>query len=349
MVKFFKDIVTCENMKHTKSNHKKEGLALAKVLITGGAGFIGSHIAQECMSAGHEVLAIDDLSSGKVGNLPEGASFRKIDISDKEAIQAVFEEYKPEYVLHQAAQISVSRSVREPEFDAMINIVGLINTLKASVGQKVRCFVFASSGGVLYGDVYSPADEKTPAMPVSPYGISKLAGEYYLKFFSREFDLRTIALRYANVYGPKQDPHGEAGVVAIFLQKMLANQAPVINGDGKYVRDYVFVKDVAHANLLAMLSGGTGFDAYNVGTGIGTDVNMLESGLREKLLQVTEQRSVKIDIPAALYGPHRAGDLRSSLLDFSSIKRELGWEPTVDLDEGLLSTAGWFAELAKNI
>lgn len=316
---------------------------MTKVLITGGAGFIGSHIAEECILAGHKVVAIDDLSSGKVDNLSEGVLFRKIDISDSKAIQEIFNEVKPDYVVHQAAQISVSRSVREPEHDAMINIVGLINTLKASVKQNVRSFVFASSGGVLYGDVYSPADENTPAMPVSPYGISKLTGEYYLKFFSREFGLRTIALRYANVYGPRQDPHGEAGVVAIFLQKMLAGQAPVINGDGKYVRDYVFVKDVAQANLLAMSGDGNGFSAYNVGTGIGTDVNELEKGLREKLLQVMENKGDALNIPKVLYGPHRAGDLRSSLLDCAKINRELGWSPTVSLDEGFLRTTEWFA------
>jgi len=318
---------------------------LTKVLITGGAGFIGSHIAEQCILAGHEVVAIDDLSSGKVENLPDGVLFRKIDISDSQAIQGIFNEVKPDCVIHQAAQISVSRSVREPDHDAMINIIGLINTLKASVEQKVRSFVFASSGGVLYGDVYSPADENTPAMPVSPYGISKLTGEYYLKFFSREFGLRTVALRYANVYGPRQDPHGEAGVVAIFLQKMLATKEPVINGDGKYVRDYVFVKDVARANLLAMSSERTGFSAYNVGTGIGTDVNDLEKGLREKLLQVMEHKGHTLSIPKVLYGPHRAGDLRSSLLDCAKINRELGWSPTVGLDEGFLRTAEWFARL----
>lgn len=318
---------------------------MTKVLITGGAGFIGSHIAEQCILAGHEVVAIDDLSSGKVENLPDGVLFRKIDISDSQAIQEIFNEVKPDCVIHQAAQISVSRSVREPDHDAMINIIGLINTLKASVEQKVRSFVFASSGGVLYGDVYSPADENTPAMPVSPYGISKLTGEYYLKFFSREFGLRTVALRYANVYGPRQDPHGEAGVVAIFLQKMLATKEPVINGDGKYVRDYVFVKDVARANLLAMSSERTGFSAYNVGTGIGTDVNDLEKGLREKLLQVMEHKGHTLSIPKVLYGPHRAGDLRSSLLDCAKINRELGWSPTVGLDEGFLRTAEWFARL----
>ena len=316
---------------------------MARVLITGGAGFIGSHIAQECIVKGHDVVVIDDLSSGKIENLPEGALFRKLDIADSDAIHGVFGEVRPDYVLHQAAQISVSRSVREPEHDAVINIVGLINALKASVEQNVRSFIFASSGGVLYGDVYSPADENTPAMPVSPYGISKLTGEYYLKFFSNEFSLRTVALRYANVYGPRQDPHGEAGVVAIFLKKMLASQVPVINGDGKYIRDYVFVKDVARANLLAMESDGTGFSAFNVGTGLGTDVNDLEKGLRKKLLQVMDNKGEKLDIPGVLYGPHRPGDLRSSLLDCAKINRELGWSPVVGFEEGLLRTAEWFA------
>jgi len=317
---------------------------VSRILITGGAGFIGSHIAEECISAGHEVTAIDDLSSGKIENLPNNVSFHEIDVSDSESVYKAFKEIKPEYVLHQAAQISVSRSVREPEHDAKINIIGLVNTLKASVEQDVRSFVFASSGGVLYGDVYSPANEDSPAMPVSPYGISKLAGEYYLNFFSREFGLRTVALRYANVYGPRQDPHGEAGVVAIFLKKMLANQAPIINGDGKYVRDYVFVKDVARANLLAMSLPGEGFSAYNVGTGKGTDVNMLENGLREKVLMIAKKKSFCSDIPMAVHGPHRAGDLRSSLLDCTKISRDLGWKSSVGMEEGLLRTAEWFSE-----
>jgi len=315
-----------------------------RVLITGGAGFIGSHIAEECISADHEVAVIDDLSSGKIENIPSSVLFHEIDISDSESVCKIFREIKPEYVLHQAAQISVSRSVREPEHDAKINIIGLVNTLKASVEQNVKAFVFASSGGVLYGDVYNPANEDTPAMPVSPYGISKLAGEYYLKFFSREFGLRTVALRYANVYGPRQDPHGEAGVVAIFLKKMLANQAPIINGDGKYVRDYVFVKDVARANLLAMSLSGEGFSAYNVGTGKGTDVNMLENRLREKLLTIAKKKSFCSDIPMAVHGPHRAGDLRSSLLDCTKISCDLGWKSSVGMEEGLLRTAEWFSE-----
>jgi len=317
---------------------------MAKVLITGGAGFIGSHLAEECKQSKHKVFVIDDLSSGKLENLPEEVKFYQADIADKKDVHRIFDEVKPDYVLHQAAQISVSRSVREPELDANINILGLINTLKASVEQNVRSFVFASSGGVLYGDVYEPAGEDHPAMPVSPYGISKFAGEQYLLFYSREFNLSTTALRYANVYGPRQDPHGEAGVVAIFLKKMLAEQTPVINGDGKYVRDYVYVKDVAKANLLAMSNQHTGFKAYNVGTGKGTDVNALERGLREKLTQVFEGNNKEIHIPVVQYGPHRAGDLRSSLLDFSKIKHELGWRPTVALEEGLLETAAWFAK-----
>lgn len=317
---------------------------MARVLITGGAGFIGSHIAEACINAKHEVFALDDLSSGKIINLPKGVGFYKADVAEKETINSIFNEIKPEYVLHQAAQISVSRSVREPEVDANINILGLINTLKASVEQNVKTFVFASSGGVLYGDVFEPAGEEHPAMPVSPYGISKMTGEYYLRFFSREAGLRTVALRYANVYGPRQDPHGEAGVVAIFLQKMLASIAPVINGDGKYVRDYVFATDVAKANLLAISSDREGFSAYNVGTGEGTDVNVLEAVLREKLTLILNEKGTPVFIPAVQYGAHRAGDLRSSLLNYSKIKDELGWLPTVKIEEGLLTTAKWFAE-----
>jgi len=318
---------------------------LAKVLITGGAGFIGSHIGEECILAGHSVVAIDDLSSGKIENLHPDVLFFKADISDAESLNEIFASVKPDFVVHQAAQISVSRSVREPEHDAKINIIGLINTLKASVENNVKSFVFASSGGVLYGDVFSPADENTPTMPVSPYGITKLSGEFYLKFFANEFGLRSVALRYANVYGPKQDPHGEAGVVAIFLNKMIANEAPTINGDGKYVRDYVFVKDVARANLLAMASNGSGFTAYNVGTGKGTDVNELEKGLRNNLVEILSL--AKNHIPEAQFGPHRQGDLRSSLLDCNKIKEELGWEPTISTNEGLKITTKWFVEKSK--
>lgn len=314
-----------------------------RILVTGGAGFIGSHVVEECLAAGHEVVVVDDLSSGKKENLPEGVPLYQVDVADAEAVQRVFDLVQPEHVVHQAAQISVSRSVREPSFDARTNVIGLLHVLEAAAQHGVRSFVFASSGGVLYGDVWEPADEEQPAAPVSPYGISKLTGEYYLQFFAREYGLRCTALRYANVYGPRQDPHGEAGVVAIFLQRLLAGEAPVINGDGKYIRDYVYVEDVARANLLALESGWDGFRAYNVGTGLGTDVNQLESGLRQTLEEVLRQQGREMELPAASYGPPRPGDLRSSLLDAKKIQRELDWRPRVTLEEGLKRTAAWFA------
>ncbi|MEI7780907.1 MAG: NAD-dependent epimerase/dehydratase family protein, partial [Planctomycetota bacterium] len=207
-----------------------------KILVTGGAGFIGSHIVDGLLAAGHAVAVIDDLSSGSRDNLPAGVPLHVVDIVDAQAVARVFAQERPDAVCHQAAQMSVSRSVREPLFDAQVNCIGLINVLDAAAKQGCRRVVFASSGGVLYGDVTSPAPESTPANPVSPYGITKWVGERYLKFFATEHGLATVALRYSNVYGPRQNPHGEAGVVAIFCKKLLAGQAATINGDGHYVR-----------------------------------------------------------------------------------------------------------------
>lgn len=313
-----------------------------RILITGGAGFIGSHIAEECFKAGHEVFVLDNLSTGKEENLPSGTPLYKADITDKEAVAKVFDAVKPQGVIHEAAQISVSRSVREPAFDAQTNICGLLYVLEEAVEHKTTSFIFASSGGVLYGDVFEPADENHALAPVSPYGISKLGGEYYLKFFAAEHALSCIALRYGNVYGPRQDPYGEAGVVAIFLERFLKGEAPIINGDGKYIRDYVYVKDVAQANLLALENQKKGFFVYNVGTGIGTDVNQLEQKLRQVLEETQREKGENIILPPASYGPPRKGDLRSSLLNATKIKKELGWQPEVDLDEGLKQTAFWF-------
>ncbi|BCV25988.1 NAD-dependent epimerase/dehydratase family protein [Gelria sp. Kuro-4] len=315
-----------------------------RVLVTGGAGFIGSHVVEACLAAGHEVAVVDDLSGGKKENLPAGVPIFQVDVADAAAVEKAFESARPEAVIHEAAQISVSRSVREPGLDARTNVLGLLNVLEAAVRQGVRAFVFASSGGVLYGDVFEPAAEEHPAAPVSPYGIAKLAGEMYLAFFAREHGLRCAALRYGNVYGPRQDPHGEAGVVAIFLERFLAGAAPIINGDGRYIRDYVYVEDVARANLLALEGEWEGFRAYNVGTGRGTDVNELERGLRSALTEILREQGRKPALPAATYGPPRPGDLRSSLLDAGKIARELGWRPQVALEEGLKRTAAWFAD-----
>ncbi|MBC7821408.1 MAG: NAD-dependent epimerase/dehydratase family protein, partial [Planctomycetaceae bacterium] len=223
-----------------------------RVLVTGGSGFIGSHIAEQLLQRGDDVAVLDNLSTGSRDNLPPDIPFFLADTRDRSQIVQAFDEWRPEVVCHQAAQMSVSLSVREPSFDASVNILGLLNVLENCVRTSVRRIVFASSGGVLYGEVAEPADEEHPQRPISPYGISKLVGEQYLQFFVREHGTEAIALRYANVYGPRQNPHGEAGVVAIFCQRMLAGEPTTIHGDGGCLRDYVCVTDVASANLLAM-------------------------------------------------------------------------------------------------
>lgn len=312
-----------------------------RVLITGGAGFIGSHIVDACLAAGHEPFVVDDLSSGSPKNLPAHVPLFQVDICDQARLQHTFSETQPDIVVHQAAQMSVSRSVREPAFDASVNVLGLLNVFDQAVRVNSRRIVFASSGGVLYGDVFKPAPEKTPANPNSPYGISKWAGERYLEFYVREFGLTGVALRYANVYGPRQNPHGEAGVVAIFCQKMLASEPARINGDGKYDRDYVFGPDVARANQLALTADiPGGFIALNIGTGIATDVNTLEGDLRAAI----KANAVDAKPPLPVYGPARVGDLRSSIVDATRARNVLGWSPTVTLQEGLQRTAQWFAQ-----
>lgn len=315
-----------------------------RVMVTGGAGFIGSHIVDALLARGHECAVIDDLSSGSRANVADGVPLFQIDIRNAADVAKAFADFQPEAVSHQAAQMSVSRSVREPAFDAEVNALGLINVLAAANDNGVQQFVFASSGGVLYGEVTEPADEEHPADPISPYGITKWVGERYLQFYHREHGMRCTALRYANVYGPRQNPHGEAGVVAIFCKKMLAGEAPTINGDGKYIRDYVYGPDVAQANALALeRTTGPGFAPYNIGTGVPTDVNQLAAALREEVQQILKSGGSSIDVPESQHGPARAGDLRSSIVSAAKAEAELGWKPTVSLDAGLRQTAEWFA------
>ena len=314
-----------------------------KVMVTGGAGFIGSHIVDALMAAGHGVAVIDDLSSGARENLPPGVPLHVVDIVDAAAVQRAFAAEQPDAVCHQAAQMSVSRSVREPLFDAQVNCIGLINVLDAAVRQRCGRFVFASSGGVLYGEATTPAPETAPADPVSPYGITKWVGERYLKFYAAEHGLAAVALRYSNVYGPRQNPHGEAGVVAIFCKKLLADAPATINGDGRYVRDYVYGVDVAQANLLAITADvpevrPRTLTSLNIGTGIGTDVNELEEALRRTIGGLAAG-----PLPAPVHGPARPGDLRSNLIDARLAGDVLGWRPTVPLAAGLARTAEWFA------
>ena len=318
------------------------------ILVTGGAGFIGSHIVDGLLAAGHRVEVLDDLSSGSRDNLPPGVPLHVADIVDPQAVARVFEAARPDAVCHQAAQMSVSRSVREPLFDAQVNCIGLINVLDAAVRHRCRRVVFASSGGVLYGEVKTPAPESTPANPVSPYGITKWVGERYLKFFAEEHQMATVALRYSNVYGPRQNPHGEAGVVAIFCKKLLAGEPDRINGDGRYIRDYVFGPDVARANVLALtadlpaVAPGT-LTSLNIGTGLGADVNDLEAMIRTAVGDALTRRGRGVTLPPPEHGPARPGDLRSNLVDARRAGELLGWKPTIALDAGLALTAEWFA------
>ncbi len=319
-----------------------------KILVTGGAGFIGSHIVDALLAAGHAPAVLDDLSSGSRDNLPAGVPLHVGDIADAAAVEQAFAAERPEAVCHQAAQMSVSRSVREPAFDARVNVIGLINVLDAAVARGVQRLVFASSGGVLYGDVTTPAPEPTPADPVSPYGITKWVGERYLQFYAREHGLAAVALRYSNVYGPRQNPHGEAGVVAIFCKKYLAGEPARINGDGRYVRDYVYGPDVARANLAsltadpAIIKPGS-LVSLNIGTGLGTDVNELEAMLRGAMQTDLAGRGRPATLPLPEHGPARPGDLRSNMVDPGLAASLIAWRPEVTLADGLARTAAWFA------
>ena len=320
-----------------------------RVLVTGGAGFIGSHIVDELKRLGHECAVVDNLSTGNRSNLPRDVTLHEVDACDHAMLARVFDDFQPQWVCHQAAQMSVSRSVREPQYDARVNVMGLLNVLSESHRCGAERFVFASSGGVLYGDVTEPADEDHPADPISPYGITKWVGERYLQFYAREHGMTTVALRYANVYGPRQNPHGEAGVVAIFCRRMLAGETTTINGDGKYIRDYVYGPDVAKANAAAFTATLPGrFNAYNVGTSIPTDVNVLAARLRNACQAALKARGSTIIVPEPVHGPARAGDLRSSLVSAAKAERELGWRPTVGLEEGLCETMEWFAARSES-
>lgn len=302
-----------------------------RVLLTGGAGFIGSHIAQSLLARDHEVTVVDDLSSGKRENVPKGAVFYERDI--RSGCAEVFEEFVPEALCHQAAQMDVRRSVREPHFDAEVNVLGTLRLLENCLKHQVKKVVFASSGGAIYGEQREfPAPEEHPQYPISPYGVSKLAGERYLHFYQTQYGLSYLALRYANVYGPRQDPHGEAGVVAIFCANLAAGRPSTINGSGEQTRDYVYVKDVAMANVFA-LEGESLFGAYNIGTGVETSVNELYEILRET--------SGRTDLAPA-HGPAKPGEQLRSSVDPAKASRVLNWHPQTDLAAGLKQTLSFF-------
>ena len=304
------------------------------VCITGGAGFIGSHLAEAFIHAGHRVLIIDDLSGGKRENVPAQADLHVLDICSREAAELVAGS-SVDILVHQAAQMDVRKSVADPVFDARVNICGSLNVLEAAHRGGVSQVLFASTGGAIYGeqDVF-PADEDHALRPVSPYGVSKLAVERYLFFYQQTYGLNVTCLRYANVYGERQNPHGEAGVVAIFLNKLLAGDTPVINGDGEQTRDYVHVSDVVAANLAAV--GRQGFEVFNVGTGIETSV----VGLYDAVTH-----SVGID-RAALHGPAKSGEQRRSVIDPKRLRSELGVAEPLSLAAGFERTSTWFRQRA---
>jgi UDP-glucose 4-epimerase len=300
------------------------------VLVTGGAGFIGSHVVDHLLEHGHDVAVIDNLSTGKRGNIPEEARFYEVDI--RTGCSEVFEDFRPEVVSHQAAQMDVRRSVREPDFDADVNVLGTIRLLENCTKYEVKKFILASTGGAVYGEQQEfPAPEDHPQYPVSPYGVSKLAGERYLYFYGVQYGLPGVALRYANVYGPRQDPHGEAGVVAIFCGNLAAGETSTINGTGEQTRDYVYAGDVARANMLA-LEREVPAGAYNVGTGIETSVNQLYELLR---------RASGRDI-SPKHGPAKPGEQLRSCVDPSKAAKFLEWRPERDLASGLTNTLSFF-------
>ncbi|MFQ5860741.1 MAG: SDR family oxidoreductase [Dehalococcoidia bacterium] len=296
------------------------------VLVTGGAGFIGSHLVDRLVELGHHVVVIDDLSSGRLQNLNKAPHFYHMSICDPDMEEA-FQRERPQVVFHLAAQVSVPASVTAPLKDVETNVLGTLGLLENARRCEVEKVIYSSTGGAIYGEPQRlPCDESHPVAPLSPYGLSKYSGEQYLDLYRRLYQMSSTVLRYGNVYGPRQDPHGEAGVVAIFSQAMLQKKQPVIFGTGEQERDFVYVADVVEANILAMEAGDG--QVYNIGTGVGTSVNHLFSLLKEVLRYPWKAAS----------GPPRVGDVDKVYLDASKARQELGWEPKVPLAEGLQMT-----------
>ena len=301
-----------------------------KVLVTGGAGFIGSHLVDRLILEGHDAVVVDNLVTGKRRNINRAATFYKMDVQSWR-LERAFRNERPNVVMHLAAQMDVRKSVEDPMFDAQVNVLGTLNVLQQAVKHGVRKVIFSSSGGAIYGEQETyPAPETHVLRPLSPYGLSKLCGEQYLSYFQRVSGLQAVSLRYANVYGPRQDPEGEAGVVAIFIQKMLNNEQAVINGNGRQTRDFVFVDDVVEANLAMMGQETQG--TYNVGTGVETSIN----DLFRILVQHTGSTCKE------MHGPAKKGEQARSVIDCTKLRQEVSWEPKADLSEGLKKTVEYF-------
>ncbi|HLH72162.1 MAG TPA: NAD-dependent epimerase/dehydratase family protein [Chloroflexota bacterium] len=296
-----------------------------RALVTGGAGFIGSHIVDLLVAENHDVAIVDNFATGKPANLNRYAHFYETDICSPDLHQ-IIAEVRPEVVFHQAAQMSVKVSTDDPLYDARVNVVGLLNVLEACVTGGVRKIIFASSGATYGNPVYLPIDEEHPQHPESPYGITKMVAEHYLNYYALDRGLSFTALRYGNVYGPRQDSRGEAGVVAIFARQLLSGQVPTIHWDGEQIRDYIYVTDVARANLAAATAGDGRI--YCIGTGVGTSVNQIYQKLCEVIgVSVVPNRA-----------PRRPGDLRTAYFDTRRAREELNWRPLVSLSDGLQST-----------
>ncbi len=303
-----------------------------RILGTGGAGFIASHVADRLLAAGHEVTVVDNLSTGKREHVPAAAQFYPYDIKSPEAADLV-RGWQPRVIVHHAAQMSVQVSVSDPVLDAQENILGSLNLFQAAAQARVEKIIFASTGGAMYGnEAPLPAREKDRARPEAPYGIAKLAVEHYLHFYQREHGIIPICLRYANVFGPRQNGQGEAGVVAIFIEKFLAGQQPRINGDGLQTRDFVYVEDIVAANLLALDYPKAG--TFNIGSGKETDIVTVYLKLQELMGSPL----------GPVHGPAKPGEQRRSALDSALAQRELGWQPRISLSEGLAQTVKAFRE-----
>jgi UDP-glucose 4-epimerase len=299
-----------------------------RILITGGAGFIGSHTVDALVATkSHDIAVLDDLSRGKRERLDPGVRLHHADIRNADEVRLIIDRERPEVLMHLAAQMDVRKSVAEPAFDAEVNIGGFLNLMEAGRQKGLKRVIFASTGGAIYGEQEQfPCDEQHPCRPLSPYGISKLATEAYLFFYKMQYGIDYVALRYSNVYGPRQDPHGEAGVVAIFCGHILTRQPCTIYGDGEQTRDYVYVGDVARANLAALSTPASG--AFNIGTGLETSVNQLFHALAR--IAETNQSSA--------FAPMRPGEQRRSVISPARAATELGWQPQVTLEEGLKRT-----------
>jgi len=306
-----------------------------KILVTGGAGFIASHIVDAHINNGDEVLVVDNLSSGNTKNINKKAEFIKLDINDKAGVLKAIQDFKPQIINHHAAHILVGNSVNNPQFDATVNILGFLNIMEAAKNLKVEKVIMASTGGAIYGDKQTPFDESMREQPLSPYGISKKSAELYLHYYYTQYGISYTVLRYANVYGPRQNAHGESGVIAVFSDLINKDIQPTINGDGLHTRDYVFVADVVKANMLAVESN------YCGELNIGTNTELTTNYVFQKIVKEFGKQMKE------MHGPDRPGEQITSSLSYKNATKVLGWEPEVNFDDGIRQTIAWYSRNNK--